>query len=606
MESNNSTAFKRYEQGLKYKDKLNLRTKWNTYTKFKAGEQWAKPTLKTKTMPRPVFNFIDQIINHKVSSIQNENIKMVFTDTEGLDDQATMMAQMFSKYSETTWEEIKQDRLNQEALDNAGTLGIGIWHYYFDSSKMGGNYLAWMGEIKGEILDPMNVVFGNPNDIRVQEQPYIVIKSRGLIQDIKDLAKGYGATEDKLMLITSDNNNRDNMYDKANIEDDSDSMVNLYTMYYKKKVQEPFVDDETGEEGTKTVTKIFFTKSVKNVEVVPETELGIELYPVATMNWYKEKECIYGRSETEGLIPNQKLLNFLIAMQSYSVQLNGFPKMIYKRDAINPKAITNQIGEIIEDMSQGNGFNVQYLNPPAFPVIASNLAETVLQYTKDLKGATESNTGENTGSQLNATAIMLLQKASGIPLEAIKKRFYDAIEDIGRIWEQFWKKKYITERIVQVKDQDNQDVPIEFRGSDADGMDFKLKIDIGQASSYTESFTLTALDNFLGAGYITFEQYLKYVPNTVVPFKNQLLQEIKQMNEQQQQDSMNQIIAGMNPTERMMFEQALPEEQAQIINDIMLNSGMQPSQATVQQPQAGGQLNIGATVQQQEQKGKGV
>ncbi|MGL5351970.1 MAG: hypothetical protein ACRDA5_01445 [Clostridium sp.] len=555
-----TVIFKRYEQGKAYKQSMGLPTKWNTYNKFKNGDQWATPTKATATMPRPVFNFIDQILNHKVSDLQNENVKMVFSDIEGTDEEAIKFSDLFSKYSETTWEQIKQDELNQEALENASLLGIGIWHYYFDADVEGGRELAYIGEIKGEILDPMNVVFGNPNCTKIQEQPYIIMRSRALVEDVKNLAMNNEIAEEKISLIKADKDNNDSTYDKAQIEVEGTDKINLYTMYYKKRVE--------GE------TKIFFTKATKGTVVQEETEAGISLYPIVIMNWQKDRENIYGRGEVEGLIPNQKLVNFLMAIETYNHQLTGFPKMIFKNGAINPSTITNQVGEIIEDLSQGQGFNVQYLNPPQIGSKAQNLAETVLQITKDLKGATESNTGANTGSQLNATAIMLLQKASGIPIEAIRKRFYQAIEDTGRIWEQFWKNKYDTERIINIKDDNNKDINAEFRGTDAKEYDMKLKIDIGQASSYTETFTVTALDKFLASGYITFEQYLKYVPNTVVPFKNQLLKEIEVQKQKDMMMAQEQALSILNPAERQIYESSSPEIQAQMLDAIMQEAQM--------------------------------
>lgn len=585
MDSSTTKIFDKYENGTRYKEKLNLPSKWNIYNKFKAGEQWANPTKRTATMPRPVFNFIDQVVNHKVASIQNENIKMVFTDSEGIDEQAVQFADLFSKYSETAWEQMKQDELNQEALENSATLGLGIWHYYYDVNSMGGRALEYIGELKGENLDPMNVVFGNPNNLRVQDQPYIIIRNRVLINEAKELALSSGVSKEDVTLIVPDKDTKDSSYEKASIEVDGTDKVNLYTMYFKKK-------DEEGN------TKIYFTKATKGVIVVPETDTGIKLYPIAIMNWYKERESIFGRGEVEGLIPNQKLINFLIALESYNHQLTGFPKMIFKEGAINPNKITNQIGEIIEDMSKGNGFNVSYLNPPQIGSKAQNLAELVLQITKDLKGATESNTGEGMGSQLNATAIMLLQKASGVPIEAIKKRFYQVVEDIGRIWEQFWKAKYDTTRIVNVKDSNNKDVPTEFRGADAKEYDMKLKIDIGQASTFTESFTLTALDKFLASGYITFEQYLKYVPNTVVPFKNQLLKEMEEIKMQEQAMMEQQILSTLNPAELEIFKNSPPEVQAQMMQQLV-------QEMQLSQPQQMGGGQAGPTQPQQQEVGPG-
>ena len=154
-----------YKDGLSYKKQQGYLDHWAQYERFRSGDQWPQATDRTKDLPRPVFNVIDQIQGHKVSSVMNENIKMLFSATEtapqadpqtGQQDPEVQAADLFSKYADATWERIKQDDLNEEALDSASNVGTCIWHYYWDDSKYGGNKLKWKGEMCGEIIDPVN------------------------------------------------------------------------------------------------------------------------------------------------------------------------------------------------------------------------------------------------------------------------------------------------------------------------------------------------------------------------------------------------------------------------------------------------------------------
>jgi hypothetical protein len=113
---------KEYKQGLSYQKQMGFSHKWPEYERFKAGDQWPQATEKTKNLPRPVFNFIRFILNHKVSSVQNENIKMIFSPEEMPQDeqnidQSLQLAQngsdQFTKFSDAAWENIKQDELNE-------------------------------------------------------------------------------------------------------------------------------------------------------------------------------------------------------------------------------------------------------------------------------------------------------------------------------------------------------------------------------------------------------------------------------------------------------------------------------------------------------------
>ena len=77
-----STVNNQYKDGLAYKKQMGFLEDWAEYERFRGGEQWPKATNRTKDLPRPVFNVIDQIQGHKVSSVMNENIKMVFSPME--------------------------------------------------------------------------------------------------------------------------------------------------------------------------------------------------------------------------------------------------------------------------------------------------------------------------------------------------------------------------------------------------------------------------------------------------------------------------------------------------------------------------------------------
>ncbi len=164
---------KQYKEGLSYKRRMGFLDKWPEYERFKAGDQWPAATQRTKGLPRPVFNIIKMVESHKVASVMSEQINMIYSADE-VDEDNPMdvdVGELFSRYSATTWERIKQDELNEEALDIAANTGTTIWHYYWDNNIQGGNKMPYVGEMEGEVLDPINVFFGNPQQRNVQKQP---------------------------------------------------------------------------------------------------------------------------------------------------------------------------------------------------------------------------------------------------------------------------------------------------------------------------------------------------------------------------------------------------------------------------------------------------
>lgn len=178
---------KQYKDGLSYLRKMGFLDKWPEYERFKSGDQWPAATARTKSLPRPVFNLIKMIETHKVANVMSEQINMLFSreeadETQGQED----IGDLFSRYSAATWENIKQDDINEEALDIAANTGTVAVHYYYDMSIKGGVQMPYIGEMQGEVIDPINIFFGNEQQRNVQRQPYIIISSRESVKSVRD------------------------------------------------------------------------------------------------------------------------------------------------------------------------------------------------------------------------------------------------------------------------------------------------------------------------------------------------------------------------------------------------------------------------------------
>lgn len=588
---------KQYKEGLNYHRRMGFLVNWPMYERFKAGDQWPPVTERTKMLPRPVFNIVEYIQNHKVSSVMNENVKMLFSPQEFMDDatleqmdpQLAMQAQTaqeaaekFTRYSDTTWELIEQDEINEEVLESASNCGTGIAHYYWDTSSKGGIVRPWIGDMAGEMLDPINVFFGNPQQRKVQLQPYIIISSREDLVTVKQWAKDAKLSKDKIELIKADSEVQDEGYDRAKIEVTGSEKVTVLTKYWRKD------------------GKIWLCKESSGQMVMPEVDTGFRCYPLAVLQWKRRKKSIHGGGDAEGIIPNQKAINNLMAMQLLSVQLTGWPKMVYNPQYINAKDLNNDPSQPIVDMSPPGQSTVRYLTPGSVSSLANGLVEAFMDYTKQLSSAQDAATGDMQSGNLNATAIMLLQKAAGVPIESIKKRFYRFIKDVGEIWEEFWKVKYNTSRQITLKDDDGQEYSEEFTGSDYADIGLNLKIDVGPASTYSEELMMSSLDKLYDRDAIDLESYLEYAPNNVIPFKDRLLKKVREQKEQaaQQQALQEQMMAQQ--------QQADPaaEQQAQLQQQMALKQQDHANRMEVEQLKANTQLQQTA-MRQPVQSGQG-
>lgn len=534
------TTSKHYQNGIKYHKDMGFYEKWPEYERFLAGDQWPPATERTKGLPRPVFNLIAYIETHKKASVTGDAVKMVFSSEDVGSGEVDYLVQMsmqgadaFTKFAETTWDRLNQDELNDELIMSASNIGTGILHYYWNNDIIGGLTLKYKGDFEGEFLDPANCYFGDPQCNKVQKQPYIVIAKRELVENVKKLAKDNNVPDMYIELINKDRDVNDRLYDAAKHEIDDVGKVTVLTEYFKKD------------------GKVWFKQVCNDILVVPETDTGLTLYPIVVMPWKKRKECIYGIGDTEGLIANQKGVNFCLAMMLLSQQQVGWPKLLAKPGALK-QTITNTPGEVLTDYYVGDGDGIKYMNVGSFSSNAFGLVDTFINTTKDLNGANDASMGIAPGADMSAQAIALLQKSAGVPLEDIKKHFYRCMKDVGRIWEDMWKCKYNIPRNIKVK-EDGRDVMMEFLGSDYKDYGMELKIDIGPASTYSEFSAQGTLDKLYDRGAIDTIKYLKYSSRAAVPFKTELIKELQEI----QMTAMGDGVHGANGDMNLINENQL-------------------------------------------------
>ena len=513
------------ENSLRYKDQLNLPKKWAENENFKLGEQWAPATEKTKNFPRPVLNFCSYIVDHKTASIMSENVRMVFT-SQGNQE----LGDDFTNFAEREYERMKIDDLNSKILDDSAVKGVGISYFYIQPSVDG------IVKLQGEQIDPVNFHCSNPKETNVQKQAWNIVVQRLPLQDVLDMAEINGVNVD----LSADKEVLGSEYANKDVDIDGIEKVNLINFFYR--------DRNSG--------KIHLIKTVANQIIVPDIDLGINRYPFAVMQWANKTEDFYSKAELDFIKANQRQVNTLMGLQLMNIQLSGFPKMWSKKGALNPKSVKGNIGEILIDNSQSNGLNFGWLQPAPLDNFATVLQDNLINHTKALNGAHDSDTGAAKAD--NATAIMLLQKQSATALGKLKKKFYQYIEDIANIWLEFFCNYYIIDREYTFVNNFGVEETKIFNAGTTDIDALNVKVDVGVSSQWSEEFTLNSLDKFLQMGLIDFKTYLKYIPANVVPFKESLLKEMQAREEQQAEEAKEYILSKLNPEELEIFN-SLPE-----------------------------------------------
>lgn len=552
-----------YEAGIEYNQQVygsdrNFYDVLDTNIAFASGDQWRG--VQADGLPKPVFNIIKRVKQFKIASLKADNISIQLTPMEYRPQSEDITMQHKVKQADLANAEIKNileninfDAKSRTLLSDGFDTGDWCMHFYFDRDEQ--PYKQYMPEVKGiikaEIIDSTNVMFGNPNTRQVDKQPYIIIVGRDLVKNLQEEAKKNKSSQ--IDRIKGDSETGYQMGDNGKVENSADGYEKaLYIIkYYKKN------------------GKIYANKSTKNAYIYKEKDTKLSYYPIAFNNWEEVKGTYHGRAETTGIIPNQIAINKMFAMVIYHLMLTAFPTAVYDADRI--EGWTNEIGAQIPVTNlQGDSIHniAGYLEPATMSSQIMNAIELAMQYTKETLGVGDASLGNVTMN--NATAIIAIQKSAAVPLENVKAAFYEFVEDSGKIIVDMMA-SYYGPRPVVVQGPNNERTVELFDFSQLKDMWMHIKTDIGNASYFSEVASVQTLDNLLNNGMIEFVEYLRRIPDEIIPQKQELINSIEQNDIYKQAiyNLMGQFMDTLPPEARAQLLQLNPEQMEQRILEMM-------------------------------------
>jgi len=546
--------WREYQRGIDYKIKLDYYARVDRNWNFYNGKQWLG--VNVNGLPKFTFNICRSAINYFIASILSKKVKMQYTAENIPDEPKTpeqelikQFTDLMTGFADLKWEKDKMDfKLRQLLLDGANS-GDFCAYVYWDATKETGQ--DEKGDFVTELVDGVNVHFGNPNNPDVEAQPYILIVGREMVSKLKEEAKANGIPKEQ--------------YD--NIHGDSDT---LYQAGSSGKIEL----DEHGDEGKclyiikfwKENGIVYWSKSTKYCPIRKKVSLGISRYPVAWGNWEKVKNSMHGNPPIEGIIDNQIGVNQLFAMVAYWMRMSAFGKVIY--DQTRLEKWTNKIGEALA--AQGPVSDIVYqLQAGNFNSGVLNVIDMAIKYTKDFIGASDAALGQVKPE--NTSAIIAVQKAAAVPLENVQANLYQFVEDLALIWGEFILKKY-GNRLISYRESGvikTANVNMEqFRN-----ILLRVKVDVGPSTYWSEITAMQTLDNLLRGGMIDLVQYLERVPSGIISKKQELIDEIKdRINAQQMQGQYEQMAKWLEQQPLDVQEQIInlpPEQQEQVILQMM-------------------------------------
>ena len=543
-----------YEAGIKYNNALygsdkNYYETIDANIAFANGDQWRN--VVADGLPKPVFNIIKRVKQFKIASLKTDNIAISISPMEYRPQSMEPTMQQKVKDTDLANAEIKNilENINFDYLSRT-LLGDGFdtgdfclhWYFDFDEQPFKQSNPDIKGLIKAEIIDATNVMFGNPNTRKVEKQPYILIVGRDLVKNLREEYKKYN-NDKGWAYIEADNDTEHQMGDNGKVEADADGYSKaIYVIKYFKK------------DG-----KVYAHKFVHNRYIYEDKDTGYDYYPIAFNNWEEVKGSYHGRAETTGIISNQIAINKMFAMVIYHLMLTAFPTAVYDADRI--ENWTNEIGAQIP-VTNLNGDNIKsiagYLEPATMSGQIMNAIELAMQYTKETLGVGDVSLGNVTMN--NATAIIAIQKSAAVPLENVKAAYYEFVEDCGRIMIDMMATNYGIRPVVMESGLGRTTEMFDF--SKLKGMWLHIKTDVGSASYFSEIASLQTLDNLLNNGLIEFVEYLKRVPDELIPQKQELIASIeaKDMYKTAIYNLMGQFIDTLPPEQRANLMQLNPEQ----------------------------------------------
>lgn len=537
----------KYESGKRYNNsfKEDYYSSVKTHNDFYIGNQW-QGIDSNNNLPHPTFNIAKRIIDFKTASICGNKIAVQIQPLQAvsLEQDSYSLTDIVDAEIENIMEKNRLDDLIRDLLTDGATSGDMCAHIIFNpDNELTRNV---KGSIEIELVDCTNVIFGNPNIKDVDKQPWVAIVGRDLVENLKadqKALKGKGeiVKDSETLFQVSD-------YEE-DIESDSEGKA-LYIYLYER-------DLKTG--------TIKASKGTQNAMIFENVDTQRIRYPVAFENWYSNKNSYHGRGEMEGIIPNQIYLNKAMAMAQYHTMQSSFPLTLFNTNKI--EALSNKIGGAVGialDESKGETFNnvIRNLEPVNMSSHIINIIELCMQYTKECMGISDASLGNI--DPKNTSAIIAVQRSNAIPLENVKSNLYNIIEQMVLIMVEMMGVNYGIRPVFMKTETGYEEVMFDF--DTLNNIDTKINIDIGTGSYYSEIALIQTLDNLLMNGQITLLQYLERIPDELITKKQELINDIKELQagqqegQQQQYEQMAQFVESLPPEEQQRLQSLAPEE----------------------------------------------
>ena len=560
MKENNKTkAWELYERGRLWNERLtpSQYALVKTNTEFFTGNQWLglPDTPAMRGLPKPIFNILKRVATLFIASLTSEAVSVRFEPLAYYDgvsaDPDHDVAEFANAEVANLLEKFKFEYRLRDALFDGAQTGDYCAHFWFDPDAL--PYRGALGEHRGEIrmelVDGVNVLFGNPGDRRIDHQPYILIAGRDTVLNLRREAELHRSRTGSLIRPDLEYADFPGIGGTTEILSDDESGKALYLYLYTMK--EKPERDPAGTPTGRTVRTVHVTKATRTAVIYEDVDTGLSRYPIAWGNWETQKNQYHGRALITGLLPNQIFINSMFATAMRHMQLMAFPKTVYNADLIS--AWTNEVGQAIGVHGLQPGMSVGQVAANLQPAEMSSqifaLIDKAMAYTKECLGATDAILGSARPD--NTSALMVLQTNSEVPLENIRAGLYEWIEDIAAVLLDMMGTYYglrpvVVEQTMEEPVTGPGGIPLldpvsglmqtakvtrkvirEFDFRAFKDLYLAVRVDVGASAYWSEIAVTQTLDNLRREGTLDVIQYLERIPDKLIPRKQELIDELR-------------------------------------------------------------------------------
>jgi hypothetical protein len=548
-----------YEQCVNYCRMMGVFSDTDVNYRMYNGDQWYG--LKVQGIEKVQYNFIKPIVRYKTGIVMTNLYGIVYSsenfENRAFRKNAEKICQLLNKKAASIWERDYMDLKLRLVVKDAAIDDEGVIYVNVDPNT---------GLPVNEIINKTDIFFGNENDSDIQSQPYIIIKQRKPVLEVKLMAEANGVSANEIMHIMGDNDNTEEAGESAKYE--KDSMCTVVTKLYK-------------ENGT-----VHYAQSTRSVEIKKDTDSGLTYYPVAHLLWEEKKGSARGEGEVRQLIPNQLETNKTAMRRALTVKNTAYQQKIVNIDKIeNPSALDTVGGTIkvrggaaIDDVAK----IVSFVQPAQMSPDVEKLQNELIQSTRELAGAGEIATGDVNPENASGRAILAIMQATQQPLTEHLQYVKGLVEDLARIWLDI-----ITVYNDSIQLEEEQTDPytgektivlVEVQKASLEALQASVKVDITPKGAFDKYAQEQSLENLLTAGLFNTQRmpelklWVKTLDDDSVMPKKKLEALIEEWDKEQQKIAQIDTQAKLMPQRANQFIMGDPDEQSSMMADAMMQA----------------------------------